>query len=73
MFYINIFVGSWNYPFQLTLIPLQGAIAAGNCAIIKPSEVSSASSKLMAELLPQYLDTDCYKVSCMFDGFCKRV
>ncbi|ENN77826.1 hypothetical protein YQE_05709, partial [Dendroctonus ponderosae] len=62
---VVLIIGSWNYPFQLTLLPLQGAIAAGNCVIIKPSEVSQASAKLMAELLPQYLDSDCYKV---YDG-----
>jgi len=34
-----------------------GALAAGNCIIVKPSEVSSHSAKLMSELIPKYLDT----------------
>lgn len=39
-----------------------GAIAAGNCVIIKPSEVSSACASLMAEITPKYLDPACYQV-----------
>lgn len=42
---------------------MSGAIAAGNCVLIKPSEVSSATAKVIAELIPKYLDSDCYKVS----------
>ena len=38
---------------MLCLSPLIGAIAAGNCAVIKPSEVSPASSALLAELIPK--------------------
>lgn len=59
---VVLVIGSWNYPIQLTLLPVAGAIAAGNCVVIKPSEVSSACSKFMAETIPKYLDTDCYKV-----------
>ena len=40
----------------MPLIPVSGAMAAGNCVIIKPSEVAPASSKLMEELVPRYLD-----------------
>lgn len=53
---VVLIIGAWNYPIQLTLVPLLGAIAAGNCAILKPSEISSASSELLANLIPQYLD-----------------
>lgn len=49
-------MGAWNYPFDLTLNPLAGAIGAGNTAIIKPSEVPEASAKMMLETLPKYLD-----------------
>ncbi len=55
-------IGAWNYPFYLTLGPAVGAIAAGNTVVLKPSEVASASARLMAELVPQYLDTDAIAV-----------
>jgi aldehyde dehydrogenase (NAD+) len=51
-------IGAWNFPFALTLGPAIGAIAAGNTVVLKPSEVSPASSALMAELVPKYLDND---------------
>ena len=49
-----------NVPFQLTLVPLIGAIAAGNAAVIKPSEVSPASSMVIQDILTNYLDPSCY-------------
>jgi aldehyde dehydrogenase (NAD+) len=55
-------IGAWNYPFYLTLGPAVGAIAAGNAVVLKPSEIAPASSRLMAELVPQYLDTDAIAV-----------
>ena len=48
--------GAWNYPVQLILLPLIGAIAAGNAVLMKPSEVAVATSNLMANHLPKYLD-----------------
>lgn len=57
---VVLIMGAWNYPFQLSLMPLVGAIAAGNCAIIKPSEVAPASADLMARLIPKYLDQVMY-------------
>jgi aldehyde dehydrogenase (NAD+) len=53
-----LIIGAWNYPFYLTLAPAVGAIAAGNAVILKPSEIAAASSRLMAELVPRYLDRD---------------
>lgn len=55
-FGVVLIMGAWNYPLQLTLLPVAGAIAAGNCIIIKPSEVSPASAKFIAETIPKYLD-----------------
>jgi aldehyde dehydrogenase (NAD+) len=55
-------IGAWNFPFALTLGPAVGAIAAGNTVVLKPSEVSPASSALMAELVPRYLDNDAFAV-----------
>ncbi len=43
--------GTWNYPFQINLVPLIGAISAGNCAIIKPSEFTPHSSELLAKII----------------------
>lgn len=53
---VVLVIGAWNYPLQLTMAPVAGAIAAGNCVIIKPSEVAPASAKFMAETIPKYLD-----------------
>jgi aldehyde dehydrogenase (NAD+) len=57
-----LIIGTWNFPFALTLGPAVGAIAAGNTAVLKPSEVTPASSALMAELVPRYLDNDAIAV-----------
>lgn len=57
-----LIIGAWNYPFQVTLIPLVGALAAGNCVVLKPSEISVHSANLMQQLIQQYLDNDCVKV-----------
>uniref|UniRef100_A0A8C5CC42 Aldehyde dehydrogenase n=1 Tax=Gadus morhua TaxID=8049 RepID=A0A8C5CC42_GADMO len=59
---VVLIIGAWNYPWAITLQPLVGAIAAGNAAVIKPSEVSFHSAKVMEELLPLYLDRDLYPV-----------
>lgn len=57
-----LIIGAWNYPYYLTLGPAVGAIAAGNAVILKPSEIAAASSHLMAELVPRYLDNDAIAV-----------
>ncbi len=49
-------IAPWNYPVQLLLVPAAGAIAAGNTVMLKPSELASATSALLARLVPQYLD-----------------
>ncbi|MGW0160368.1 aldehyde dehydrogenase family protein [Mycobacterium sp. NPDC003323] len=51
-------IGAWNFPFALTLGPAVGALAAGNTVALKPSELAPASSALMAELVPRYLDPE---------------
>ena len=55
-------IAPWNYPFQLALAPVVGAVAAGNAVVLKPSEVAPATSALLARLLPQYLDPQCVRV-----------
>lgn len=57
-----LIIGAWNYPMQLILAPLVAVIAAGNCAIVKPSELAPATSKLIAKLIPQYLDPQAVSV-----------
>ncbi|QOC21704.1 aldehyde dehydrogenase family protein [Wenzhouxiangella sp. AB-CW3] len=59
---VVLIMGAWNYPVQLVLGPLIPALAAGNCAVVKPSEIAAVSSALMAELIPQYLDNDAVRV-----------
>ncbi|XP_071547048.1 aldehyde dehydrogenase, dimeric NADP-preferring-like isoform X2 [Panulirus ornatus] len=61
-FGVVLIIGAWNYPVQLSLLPLSGAIAAGNCVIIKPSEVSPATAEIIADLIPKYLDNECFHV-----------
>ncbi|MEO6886016.1 MAG: aldehyde dehydrogenase family protein [Jatrophihabitantaceae bacterium] len=59
---VVLIIGPWNYPAYLTLTPLVAAIAAGNCAILKPSEHTPATSALLARLVPQYLDASAVAV-----------
>ncbi|KAM6957791.1 aldehyde dehydrogenase family 3 member B1 [Aplochiton taeniatus] len=61
---VVLIIGAWNYPLHLILLPLVGAIAAGNCVLLKPSEISQATEQLLAELIPKYLSKDCYSVVC---------
>ncbi|XP_058383335.1 aldehyde dehydrogenase family 3 member B2 isoform X3 [Diceros bicornis minor] len=57
-FGLVLIITPWNYPVNLTLLPLVGALAAGNCVVLKPSEISKGTEKVLAEVLPQYLDQD---------------
>jgi aldehyde dehydrogenase (NAD+) len=59
---VVLVIAPWNYPFQLAVAPLVGALAAGNTAILKPSEVAPATSALLARWLPQYVDPDAVQV-----------
>lgn len=59
---VVLIIGAWNYPAQLVLDGLAAAIAAGNCAVLKPSELAPATSAVVARCVPEYLDNDCVKV-----------
>ncbi|KFZ65747.1 Aldehyde dehydrogenase family 3 member B1, partial [Antrostomus carolinensis] len=72
---VVLIIAPWNYPIHLLLVPLIGAIAAvepqmsfgqedpgRNCVIIKPSEITKNTERLVAEELPNYLDKDCFAV-----------
>jgi len=53
---VVLIIGPWNYPFQLLIAPLVAAIAAGNCVICKPSELTSQTSALLVELIASVFD-----------------
>ncbi|KAI8369621.1 Aldehyde/histidinol dehydrogenase [Radiomyces spectabilis] len=55
-------IGTWNYPVQLALVPLAGAIAAGNSVVLKLSEISVHTSALITELFPKYMDSSLYRI-----------
>ncbi|MEU2678550.1 aldehyde dehydrogenase family protein [Streptomyces sp. NPDC007107] len=55
---VVLVIAPWNYPVQLLLAPVAGALAAGNTVVAKPSELAPATSAALARLLPEYLDSD---------------
>lgn len=59
---VVLIIAPWNYPVHLALAPLIAALAAGNCAVIKPSEITPACSAVLARLLPRYVDPDAVAV-----------
>ncbi|NXC69990.1 AL3A2 dehydrogenase, partial [Anhinga anhinga] len=59
---VVLIMGPWNYPFLLVMHPLIGAIAAGNAVVMKPSEIAENTARVVADLLPQYLDPELYPV-----------
>ncbi|MFZ2783573.1 MAG: aldehyde dehydrogenase [Sediminibacterium sp.] len=48
---VVLIIGPWNYPFQLLFTPLIGALAAGNCVVLKPSEFAPATAKVMQQII----------------------
>ena len=61
-FGVVLVMGAWNYPIQLCILPAIGAIAAGNCVVIKASELAPATAKVMEEIFPQFMNQSCYKL-----------
>ncbi|MFG3227729.1 aldehyde dehydrogenase family protein [Kitasatospora sp. NPDC048194] len=59
---VVLIIAPWNYPLQLALAPVVGALAAGNTALVKPSELAPATSAAIAELLPRYLGEEAVAV-----------
>ena len=51
-----LILGTWNYPVQMVLAPLVGALAGGNGAVLKPSELAPATAAVLAETIPDFLD-----------------
>nr|XP_034981913.1 aldehyde dehydrogenase family 3 member B1-like isoform X1 [Zootoca vivipara] len=59
---VAVIIAPYNYPIHLLLVPLVGAIAAGNCVIVKPAELARHTERLLAEALPCYLDPETFAV-----------
>ncbi|MDX2253976.1 MAG: aldehyde dehydrogenase [Pseudanabaenaceae cyanobacterium bins.39] len=59
---VVLIIAPWNYPFALTLQPLVGAIAAGNCAILKPSEHTPHTSRVIAQIINNNFEPDLIRV-----------
>jgi aldehyde dehydrogenase (NAD+) len=55
-------IGPWNYPVLLTLAPVVAAVSAGNCVVMKPSEHTPHTSRVLAELVAEYLDPAAFVV-----------
>jgi aldehyde dehydrogenase (NAD+) len=59
-----LILSPWNYPFQLCLIPLVSALAAGNTAVLKPSELAPATATLLSAAIARHLPADIVRVVC---------
>ncbi len=59
---VVLIIGAWNYPLQLVLAPLVAALAAGNCIVLKPSELAPRTSALIAGCVGEYLDCGAIRV-----------
>lgn len=55
---VVLIMGPWNYPLQLVLLPLVGAMAAGNCAVIKPSELAPHTAQALVKLIGDTFQSD---------------
>ena len=58
---VALIIGAWNYPVQLVISPLVGAIAAGNCAVVKTAELVPHTSEVLLKL-SEYLDKEAFKM-----------
>lgn len=58
---VVLIIGPWNYPFQLLFNPLLGAIAAGNCVVLKPSEYAPATSAISKKIIEEIFPTEYIK------------
>ena len=57
-----LIIAPWNYPFQLLILPLAGAIAAGNCVVLKPSEVAPATMTLVSSMINELFPAEYIRV-----------
>jgi aldehyde dehydrogenase (NAD+) len=59
---VALIISPWNFPVNLTMLPLLGAITGGCCAVLKPSEHTPHVAQALADLLPRYLDPECFRI-----------
>lgn len=59
---VVLIIGAWNYPLQLLLIPMIGAIAGGNCVVLKPSELAPATAALVEKMISDFFPPEYIKV-----------
>ena len=70
---VVLVIGTWNYPVQVLLSPLAGAVAAGNVVILKPSELAPVTASLIQRLLPKYLDPESYFILTGGADVCQEI
>jgi aldehyde dehydrogenase (NAD+) len=61
---ICLIISPWNYPFSLAILPLIASMAAGNCIVIKPSEISKNTETVISEMISEYFDEKYISVFC---------
>merc|ERR1719268_562290 len=61
-FGVALVMGAWNYPWNLTMAPVHGALCAGNCVVVKPPDLAEHSAELIAKLVPRYVDQRAVRV-----------
>ncbi|MEM7437259.1 MAG: aldehyde dehydrogenase family protein, partial [Myxococcota bacterium] len=59
---VSLIIGAWNFPYNLSLVPVVGSMAAGNTTVLKPSELPAATSRAMAKMINDNFDPDYFKV-----------
>ena len=59
---VVLIIAPWNYPLQLLLLPLVGAIAGGNCTVLKPSELAPATENIIVKIIEEIFPEDYIKV-----------
>ena len=59
---VCLIIGAWNYPLDVVLNPMLGAIAAGNVVCLKPSELAPKTAQALAKMIETHLDPRCYRV-----------
>ena len=57
-----LIIGTWNYPIFLSLLPVIGAIAGGNCLVLKPSEHAVATAQIMEKIIKENFDENYFRV-----------